>query len=301
MKKMMLQEVNTTYEPFSLEPEYLEENRAFLGRADFNGIHRALDIACGNGVSAEMLLRAQPTLHLNGVDFDQVQIDLIQERFAQLGYTVKQGFELTDQIVENKPVLVFGKSHGDDLPFRDGAFDCVTIANAIHMLPDKELFVTEASRVLRAGGLFGFNSSFYAGTFPDGTEGFYTNWLKLAVQSITRRNQELIDAGKEPIRRVRKTGHQAFQNRWLSKHEWTELMAKNDIEVVDLRERVVMLNERCFIAISAYVGMVEVLLSGYPVEEASWALQSTVAPALEAFGANEVPRNWLEVWAKKAS
>jgi len=296
---IQLIEVNKTYEPFSLEPEYIEENRDFLGRPDLTNVRHCLDIACGNGVSAEMLLQANPDIHLNGVDYDPKQIDLIEEKFTQLGYTTRRGFELTDEIADGKSVLTFGECNGDELPFSDESFDCVTIANAIHMLPDKEKSIAGAVRVLRPGGLFGFNSSFYAGTFPDGSDRFYTNWLMLAAQALTKHNNELKAQGKPLLKRVRNTSHRAFQNRWLSIEEWTNLLAKYDMEIFDLRERVVMLNARCFITISAYAGMAEVLLSGYPVEEASWALQSTVEPALKAFGADEIPRNWLEIWATR--
>ncbi len=296
---IQLIEVNKTYEPFSLEPEYIEENRDFLGRPDLSNVKRCLDIACGNGVSAEMLLQANPAIHLNGVDYDPKQIDLIEERFTQLGYTTRKGFELSDKIADGKPVLTFGECSGDELPFAEKAFDCVTIANAIHMLPDKEKFIAAAMRVLRPGGFFGFNSSFYAGTFPEGTDRFYTDWLMMAAQALTKHSKDLVVQGKPPLKRVRKTSHRAFQNRWLTIAEWTDLLAKYDMEIFDLRERVVMLSARCFITISAYAGMAEVLLSGYPVEEASWALQSTVEPALEAFGAEEIPRNWLEVWATR--
>ena len=296
---IQLIEVNKTYEPFSLEPEYIEENRDFLCRPDLSNVKRCLDIACGNGVSAEMLLQANPAIHLNGVDYDPKQIDLIEERFTQLGYTTRRGFELNDEIADSKPVLTFGECSGDELPFAEQTFDCVTIANAIHMLPDKEKFIAGAAQVLRSGGFFGFNSSFYAGTFPEGTDRFYTDWLMKAAQALTRHSKELVAQGKQPLKRVRKTSHRAFQNRWLTIAEWTDLLAKYNMEIVDLRERVVMLNARCFITISAYAGMAEVLLSGYPVEAASWALQSTVEPALEAFGTDEIPRNWLEVWATK--
>ena len=292
-------EVNKTYEPFSLEPQYIDQNRQFLGRPDLSNVRHCLDIACGNGVSAEMLLQSNPMIHLNGVDYDPKQIDLIEERFTELGYSTRRGFGLTDEFEDGKPVLTFGECSGDELPFAEDSFDCVTIANAIHMLPDKDKFIRSAAEVLRPGGLFGFNSSFYAGTFPADTDRFYTNWLMLAAQALTRHNKQLVAQGKPPLKRIRKTSHRAFQNRWLTIDEWTELLQRYDLEIFDLRETVVMLDARCFITISAYAGMAEVLLSGYPVEEASWALQSTVEPALEAFGTDQIPRNWLEVWATK--
>ncbi|MEM7199500.1 MAG: class I SAM-dependent methyltransferase [Planctomycetota bacterium] len=294
-----LQQVNTSYEPFSLEPEYVEENRTFLQNRDFSGVTRILDLACGNGGSTAMLVGAAPHVHLNGVDIDEVGIQLSEKRFRELGYDVRRGFEITDDMAGDKPVLVFGVSSADELPFPEATFDYVTIANAIHMLPDKTRFVEAATRVLKPGGWFGFNSCFYAGTFPGDTDRFYTDWLKLAAQALTDRSRELVAAGKPPLKRKRKTSHRAFENRWLSQQEWLDLVVEHGLEPSDVVERNVMLDERCFVAISAYGGFASVLLSGYPVEDASWALQSTVAPALEAYGAQRIPRNWLQVWARK--
>lgn len=293
------QVVNTTYEPFSLEPEYVETNSLFVKRRDLSGVQHFLDLACGNGVVSELLLASRPTAHLNGIDYDPVQIELIEKRFVGQGYEVRRGFEVTDERVNGKPVLAFGVGSADELPYRDDTFDVVTIANAIHMLPDRQKLLRAIGRVLKPGGVFGFNSSFYAGTFPDGTHNFYMEWLKRAAQFITDKSQERVAAGGSPIRRIRGKSHRAFQVPWLSPDEWTKELTSAGLEVEDVFEREVSLNARCFAAVGAYGGMAEVLLSGYPVEEASLALQSAAEPAMVACNSTEIPRNWLEMWGAK--
>jgi hypothetical protein len=62
---------------------------------------------------------------------------------------------------------------------------------------------------------------------------------------------------------------------------------------------VVPLNERCLTAIAAYGGFAEVLLSGYPVDVASTALQATAGRSLELAGLATLPRNYLESWSIK--
>ena len=69
----------------------------------------------------------------------------------------------------------------DELPFPDESFDCVTIANAIHVMPDKDRFLDRVRRILKPGGVFGFNSAFYAGSYPKGTERHTYEWLKEAT------------------------------------------------------------------------------------------------------------------------
>lgn len=296
-----LQAVNTTYEPFSDEPEYLECNRAFIARPALSHVRRFLDLACGTGVVSEFLLGASPAAHLNGVDYDPVQIELITERFTRQGYKIRRGFALTSELAGGKPVLTFAVGSADELPFPEASFDCVTIANAIHVLPDKEKLLAAVARVLKPGGVFGFNSSFYAGTFPEGTHRFYTEWLKQAMTHIQRQSEQRLAAGQPPIKRVRGTSHKAFQNRWYSPAEWAERLSRHGLKVHDTHERVVMLDARCFAAVGAYGGLAEVLISGYPVEVASVALQSTAATAMNTTGANSIPRHWLEMWASKAT
>ncbi|MBI4580483.1 MAG: class I SAM-dependent methyltransferase [Planctomycetes bacterium] len=293
------QPVNTTYEPFSMEPEYVEANHGFVARQDLTGVKRFLDLACGTGSISELLLQQSPSAHLNGIDYDPVQVDLSAKHFTELGYTVRRGFELTDEVIAGKPVLVFGVGSADELPFPDGTFDSVTIGNAIHVLPDKERFLAAVARVLRPGGVFGFNSSFYAGTNPPGAAQHMYEWLKEASAYIERKNEKLRAEGRPPIKRVRGTRGPAFSNRWYSPQEWTEMLGRCGLRVHDSNERTVYLDERCLATVGAYGGLAEVVMSGYPVEEASEALQATAGISLRNMNIDRLPRNWLEMWATR--
>jgi hypothetical protein len=51
------------YEPFSLEPEYVEANREFVARENLAHVRRFLDLACGTGSTSELLLAASPSAH----------------------------------------------------------------------------------------------------------------------------------------------------------------------------------------------------------------------------------------------
>jgi ubiquinone/menaquinone biosynthesis C-methylase UbiE len=294
-----LMPVNTTYEPFSLEPEYVAANQGFVDRVELNQVQRFLDLACGTGTVSELLLEKSPSAHLNGVDYDPVQVDLSAERFRKLGYEVRIGFEVTEEQAAGKPVLVFGEASCADLPFEAATFDCVTIANAIHIIEDKKKLLADISRLLTPGGVFGFNSTFYSGSIPEGADRLYMDWLIFATEHIANKNKILEAEGKPTIRRVRGTTRRAFTNRWYSPDEWSDFLAEVGLRVIDVNERRVELSERSFTYVGAYGGLAEVLLSGYPVEEASEALQAAAGPALRASGATVAPRNYLEMWAKK--
>lgn len=295
-----LQPVNTTYEPFSLEPEYIEANREFIRLRPLFKVERFLDLACGTGTVSELLAQASPKAHLNGVDYDPVQIELASRKFRALGHEVRHGFELSSEFAHGKPVMTFAVGSADVLPFPDETFDCVTICNAIHVLPDKDKLLRAIRRVLRRGGLFGFNSAFYAGTYPPGTEAHYYEWLRLAILHIQELSAERVAQGQPPIKRQRGSARKAFQNRWDSPQEWCDRLVRHGLKAEQVSERVVMLDERCFAAVGVYGGLAEVLLSGYPVDSASQALQATAKASLEAMKASAIPRNWLEIWAVKA-
>ena len=292
--------VNTTYEPFSLEPAYIEANRAFIADGELGGKARILDLACGTGTVSELVLDRAPAAHLTGLDLDPVQIGLSIERFVRLGYEVCRSSKLTDEYRNGKPVLSFEVGDAAALPFEDAVFDAVTMANAIHMVPDRDRLLAEVARVLRPGGVFGFNSTFYAGAMPEGSQRIYLDWIQMSGDSIRQESARRVADGQPPITRVRGTGKSAGKNRWYGRDEWQEALRQFGLEARSVKERAMALDARHLALIGAYGGFAEVLLSGFPVEEASKALQRCAGPALASNGCDSVPRNTLEIWATKA-
>ena len=291
--------VNTTYEPFSLEPAYVDANRAFVRNGGMHGRARILDLACGTGTVSELVLECAPDAHLNGVDLDPVQVDLSIERFQRLGYEVSRSTDMTGKRRNGKPVLHFGVGDAQDLPFESQAFDAVTMANAIHLVDDRDRVLAEIARVLKPGGLFGFNSTFYGGAMPEGSQRIYLDWIQMAGDYIRKKSEERVARGEAPITRVRGTGKGAFKHRWYSIEEWKAALSGSGFDVRDVNERGLPHDARCLALIGAYGGFAEVLLSGYPVAEASEALQECAAGALARNGCDSVPRNNLEVWATR--
>jgi hypothetical protein len=113
------------------------------------------------------------------------------------------------------------------------------------------------------------------------------------------KDEESRKQGLGGIPRKRGTVQRAFTRRWLTLQEWAAMLHRHGFEMVHVYERTVLLNRRCFEAIGAYAGLASVLLSGYPVNLASEALQVTVEPSLAAVNMEVVPRYWLEVAAIK--
>ncbi|MEW6218666.1 MAG: class I SAM-dependent methyltransferase [Thermodesulfobacteriota bacterium] len=257
--------VNMTYEPFAKEPEYIAANQAFVAAMPLAGCRRLLDLACGIGTMTRLLRERQPGLAIIGLDLSAESLAIARDGLA---------------------CLVRGTA--DRLPFPDRVFDAVVMGNAIHMLPDPDRLLAEVRRVLVPGGFFAFNSSFYAGTMPKGTEAFHHEWMRQALACL---------AARPGLTRKRGTRPAAFSRPWPSPQEWAAVLARHGLGVVYRFERPVLMTRRSFETIGAYGGFAQVILSGYPVAEASFALQSTAAPALAAVAMTEVPRLWLEVIA----
>lgn len=288
-------EVNMTYEPFSKEPEYIQANREFIQTMDLTSSERILDLACGTGTMIDLIIEVRPRAQILGLDISNESLLLAQMHFKEISLLSQFNVDVKNSWTK----LLFIHGTADILPFQDLSFDAVIMGNSIHLLSDEEKLLAEVYRVLRPGGSFSFNSSFYAGTMPKGTEKFHHEWVKKALSYLMNKDKEMQERGLGGIQRKRGTTHRAFSKRWPSIDDWTRMLNGHGFEVENIYERPVFMNQRCFETIGAYAGLASVLFSGYPVHFASEALQETAGTALSAVDMEVVPRLWLEVTAIK--
>ncbi|MCU0233054.1 MAG: class I SAM-dependent methyltransferase [Thermoanaerobaculales bacterium] len=278
---------NTSYEPFSDRPEYLELNRGFISDIGLGRIETALDLACGTGNLAAEILRLEPTAAVVGLDLSRESLAIARTRVG--GRNAGESSRL---------LLVEGSA--DRLPLAAESFDVVVMGNAIHNLPDLDLLLDEVARVLRPGGIFAFNTSFYAGTFAPGTERFYLQWMKEALRWAQKNGHGGGSSPGSGPPRTRGTRPRSAEHPWLSAGQYEEALARHGFMLQPSRERPIEMCQESFESVGSYAGLAEVLLSGYPVELACHALQATARPALEAVGLDRVSRLWLEVAGAKA-
>ena len=297
--------VDTTYKRFAHDPAYVEANSAFVARLPLAPVQHILDLCGGSGAVGQLMMATAPRASLHAIDLDPVQIELAAENYAGLGYRVIRNAPLVAQAPaggERTVSLTVGSA--DQLPFPEASFDCVMIANAIHLIGDKQSLISAIARVLKPGGIFAFSSGFYAGCWPPVTQQVYYEWLKEATAWIARHNAERVSAGEAPIRRVRgksQLAPVAYQNRWLTPDEWRTTLLSLGLEVQDMNIRPVMFDHGSLASVGAYSGLAEAQLSGYPVELASRALASTAAAALASADVSSVQHNWIEVCAVRGT
>jgi ubiquinone/menaquinone biosynthesis C-methylase UbiE len=112
---------------------------------------RLLDVGCGTGRTAFQLGRALPRLSIIGVDLSPYYLEVARENCA------------------NNPEVSFLEANGEELPFRDEYFDCVTTTFVMHELPRdvrRQVFA-EMRRVLKPGGLLVVEDSAQLSESPD--------------------------------------------------------------------------------------------------------------------------------------
>ena len=287
-----IRELNTSYEPFSREPEYIEVNRLFIERLPLHARSLVLDLACGTGTVTALILETMsgsgdpvPADRAPGRGPSVVGIDLSRE---SLGYA---------QSYAGGARFACGTTH--DLPLADGSVDAVVIGNAIQLFEDKERACREIHRVLQDGGLFAFNTSFYAGTYVPGTEPFYRHWIEHALLHVRTVDRDSRASGLPGVPRSKGGARRAAPQPWLSQAEYRALLERTGFEVRDVVERTVMLTQHSFETIGSYAGLAGVLLAGYPVALSCEALERAAGPALAAVGASSIPRYWIEFLAVK--
>jgi ubiquinone/menaquinone biosynthesis C-methylase UbiE len=291
--------VNTTYEPYSQEPEYIDANRDLLGTLPLDRVRRVLDLACGTGLLTDLLLQLKPDLAVTGVDLDPQQLEIASRLFREKGLLAEDDAGLERGLESGKGAVRFMRGSADELDFDEGRFDLAMMGNAIHLMPDKDRFLAGVQRVLAPGGSFTFNSVFFVGTFAEGTEPAYTEWLKQAVEVLGEKNAALRAEGKPTIPRQRGRAGKAFDKGWLSPEQWAEALDRNGFDVGRTYKREVGITRRGLELVGAYGGLAEVLMSGYPVEVASECLQEGARRAFEVLKIEQIPRFWLEMTATK--
>lgn len=267
-----------TFEPFTGEHAYVRVNdklvARMLRRAGQRDRYRLLDVAAGTGL---MTVLARARADALGVELDSVLLDVDLAT-------------LTDARRKRPPDAIRGWvcASASHLPFRE-AFDLVVFANSLHLLDDrvKADALAEALGVLRHGGVLAVNSAFYAAAAPEETRPFYGRWIRRAIAEINR---------AQPGRT--KSAPASAANP-LSASRYGELIACAGFQLVEMRERRVLLSQSAVRAISSYrdFAMGALRATEEDADAASRALQVTVRPTFRDLKMRYLPRRWLEIIA----
>lgn len=94
---------------------------------------RVLDVGCGTGALAQLVLEALPDVELDGVDLSPAMLDRARQRLGRRA--------------------ALHQADSEHLPFADETFDVAYCNDSFHHYPDPRRAAFEAWRVLRPGGV----------------------------------------------------------------------------------------------------------------------------------------------------
>lgn len=119
---------------------------------DWDGLGKALDIGCGDGLLTIEIAKRHPQAEVIGVDY-----------WGASGEYSKSVCVRNAEIEGVSERVSFNRADASSLPFDDQAFDMVVSNLVFHNVMDvrdKSLLIKEALRVLKKGGLFVFQDLF---------------------------------------------------------------------------------------------------------------------------------------------
>ena len=260
-----------SFTPFTRHPFFTQVNRWIIDKVVGPGKQVIVDLGCGPGAVTQLILErtagAEPPPRVIGVDPSPSALDraraAISSRFAEF---IQGSAEWLSGLVPPADAIVF--------------------LNAIHLVNDKRQVLTEIRKALKPRGLFGFNSTFFAGAYVEGTSGFWRRWVVRAVQVL-----------REKGFAVKHEGHAAAM-KWYSAEDYAAACEASGLRPTRVELVRVDMTPESLADIGRFSLFIEGALPGVPLEEGSEALQTGLARTLEELKVNTVPRHWLEVVAE---
>ena len=143
-------------------------------------------------------------------------------------------------------------------------------------------------KILKPGGRFVFNSSFFDGAHPEHTFGFYRKWMFKAMRILTKEyNTRPIKAEKIESRVQ------------LNPNQYKDVLENCGMEIINTKIREVEVPLDGWLDISGFKDFIEGVMPGVNLDIASKSLQKAVKDTFEEMKLTFVQRNWMEIVAAK--
>jgi SAM-dependent methyltransferase len=260
-----------SFTPFTLHPFFTQVNRWIIDKVICPGRKVIVDLGCGPGAVTKLILErtsgAEPPPRVIGVDPSPSALAKARAAISSRLAEFKEGTaEFLSRLVPPADAVVF--------------------LNAIHLVEDKNQVLGEIRKAMQPRGLLGFNSTFFAGAYVEGTSGFWRRWVVRAVQALREKGMD-----------VRHEGHAAAM-KWLSAGEYAAACTAAGFRPTSVELMKVDMTYASLADIGRFSLFIEGALPGVPLEEGSEALRVGLERTMEELKVEAVPRNWLEVVAE---
>jgi ubiquinone/menaquinone biosynthesis C-methylase UbiE len=269
-----------SYEPFTRHAFYQAVNRALVQRTiglltpPAGRAARIVDLGCGTGAVTQMVVEA---LGERQIEASIVALDPSADALASARSRLA-GSHLDVRFVEGDESALTGQA------------DVLFLCNAIHLVENKEATIARIAEAVAPGGLFAFNSAFFSGAYVAGTENFYRLWTIRAIRWLR--------GARPDVRLAREAKATAMQ--WLAPQDYERLLEQHGFAVVTRTLEEVLMTLESFQDIGRYWLFIEGALPGVPLDAGAEALHHGAAEVFEQQGLSAVPRNWLQVVARRA-
>ena len=266
------------FSKFSDNDFYSNVNKELIDSLDIKSDLKIVDLGCGSGGISKII-----TDKLNDVNCVNSSIVAVDSSEISLREAKANLRSVSDTMI------TFVQSRYEEFSSKiKDKVDLVVLCNAIHYLDDKELVIKDVMKILKPGGRFVFNSSFFDGAHPEHTHGFYRKWMFKAMRILTKEYKTRPVKADKIESRVQ-----------LNPNQYKDVLENCGMEIINTQIREVDVPIDGWLDISGFKDFIEGVMPGVNLDIASKSLQQAVKDTFEEMKLTFVQRNWMEIVATK--
>lgn len=262
-------------EKFTRHPFYQEVNRRLVKLSTLRPGFRVVDLGAGTGAVTRLIVEE--------VAGEGAEVIAVEPARSALSTARRNLANVSGAVVR----FVQGKAEKLSQLVRRPV-DAVLFCNAIHLVREKAGVLQEIRQVLREGGIFSFNTTFFKGAEPPESFQFYRRWLSKALRLLKARY------GLHP------SPERAVARERLSCEEYASLLAEQGFCLWHQELVRVDMTPESFEDLSEYRLWIEGILPGVPLAKGSEVLKETVRETFAELAITTSPRLWLLMVAYRA-
>ena len=270
---------NFGFSKFSDNDFYSNVNKDLIDSLDIKSDQKIVDLGCGSGGISKIIL--EKLNRINSTNSSIIAVDFSEISLKEAKANLKS---VSDSMI------TFVQSRYEEFSSKiKDKVDLVVLCNAIHYLDDKELVIKDVMKILKPGGRFAFNSSFFNGAHPEHTLGFYRKWMFKAMRILSKEYNTRPVKAEKIESRVQ-----------LNPDQYKEILENCGMKIMSTKLREVDVPIDGWLDISGFKDFIEGIMPGVNLDIASHSLQKAVRDTFKEMKLNFVQRNWMEIVATKA-
>jgi|TARA_B100001750_G_scaffold61541_1_gene48907 ubiquinone/menaquinone biosynthesis C-methylase UbiE len=274
-----MSDANFGFSKFSDNDFYSNVNKELIDSLDIKSDLKIVDLGCGSGGISKIII--QNLNRINSVNSSIIAVDFSEISLKEARANLKS---VSDSMI------TFVQSRYEEFSSKiKDKVDLVVLCNAIHYLDDKELVIKDVMKILKPGGRFAFNSSFFNGAHPEHTLGFYRKWMFKAMRILSKEYNTRPVKAEKIESRVQ-----------LNPDQYKEILENCGMKIMSTKLREVDVPIDGWLDISGFKDFIEGVMPGVSLDVASQSLQKAVRDTFKEMKLNFVQRNWMEIVATKA-